>query len=490
MTGPKPLTYSWKFWLPTLTLFGAAIYLLIRSAWVSDDAYITFRVVDNFLNGYGLRWNTAERVQVYTHPLWMLMMVPVQAMFGDPMVPVMALGILMSLVSLGLLWRGGQARGWAIPVMVLLLSSKAFIDYGTSGLENPLSILLLILFLDAYHRKGGMKDWWLMGSLMGLAVLNRMDVILLFGPLMLWRGWELYREQVAPGKVISGLLVSAAPIVIWLLFAWIYYSYPLPNSYYAKVEQDFPTIMYLEKGILYFWDSFLNDRVTMLGLLGGLGLAFWKGKKGHMAIGIGMILYLVYICRVGGDFMSGRFFALPLAASAWLAMKGPTIKLSWGLGMAGVIMILALTVPSPTWFYNTSDGLQKITPAGVMDERMYYYQSTGLLTAGLKFGESQSSWADQGRKLGAENRPMVGTKIAVGFLGYYSGPLVHVIDILGVTDPLLARLPPKKTEDFRVGHIYHKVPEGYLESLPNGPNSIVDPEIHALYDEIRARTWK
>jgi len=42
------------------------------SAWVADDAYITFSTIENFHNGYGLRWNITERVQSYTHPLWMI----------------------------------------------------------------------------------------------------------------------------------------------------------------------------------------------------------------------------------------------------------------------------------------------------------------------------------------------------------------------------------------------------------------------------------
>ena len=48
-------------------------YVFIVNAWVGDDAYITFRTVDNFVNGYGLTWNTSERVQAYTHPLWMFL---------------------------------------------------------------------------------------------------------------------------------------------------------------------------------------------------------------------------------------------------------------------------------------------------------------------------------------------------------------------------------------------------------------------------------
>ena len=46
--------------------------VLVRTAWLCDDAYITFRTIDNLVHGYGLRWNVADRVQSYTHPLWML----------------------------------------------------------------------------------------------------------------------------------------------------------------------------------------------------------------------------------------------------------------------------------------------------------------------------------------------------------------------------------------------------------------------------------
>jgi len=34
--------------------------VLVRTAWVSDDAYMTFRTVDNFVQGHGLRWNVAD----------------------------------------------------------------------------------------------------------------------------------------------------------------------------------------------------------------------------------------------------------------------------------------------------------------------------------------------------------------------------------------------------------------------------------------------
>jgi arabinofuranosyltransferase len=48
--------------------------LVAHRAWVGDDAVITARVVDNFLHGYGLRWNVSDRVQAFTHPLWAMLL--------------------------------------------------------------------------------------------------------------------------------------------------------------------------------------------------------------------------------------------------------------------------------------------------------------------------------------------------------------------------------------------------------------------------------
>src|SRR5690606_21201717 len=58
------------------------LLLVIRSAWISDDAIITFRAVENFLAGYGLGYNPFVRVQVFTHPLWMFLIALVYFVSG------------------------------------------------------------------------------------------------------------------------------------------------------------------------------------------------------------------------------------------------------------------------------------------------------------------------------------------------------------------------------------------------------------------------
>lgn len=42
--------------------------------WTCDDAFIGFRVIENVLAGFGPIYNVGERAEVYTNPLWMLVL--------------------------------------------------------------------------------------------------------------------------------------------------------------------------------------------------------------------------------------------------------------------------------------------------------------------------------------------------------------------------------------------------------------------------------
>ena len=122
--------------------------LVIKTAWLCDDAYITFRTVDNFIAGYGLTWNVAERVQVYTHPLWMLLLAGGYWLTHEIYYTSLLLSMVVSLAAM-LLFSLRVAAGVfsAVVGVTILALSKAFTEYSTSGLENPLTHLLLLVFL-------------------------------------------------------------------------------------------------------------------------------------------------------------------------------------------------------------------------------------------------------------------------------------------------------------------------------------------------------
>ena len=160
-----------------------AIYLLflIRNSWASDDAFITLRVVRNSLHGYGLRWNGAERVQVFTHPLWLIVLTPFYILTRNPFFTLYAACFVFSAAAVFLLLYKISSPSWALPIATAaLLASKSFMDYSSSGLENPLSHLLILLFVWVFLRneERTKKQFFLLSLIISLSLLNRLDTLL------------------------------------------------------------------------------------------------------------------------------------------------------------------------------------------------------------------------------------------------------------------------------------------------------------------------
>lgn len=166
-----------------LLLLHAVVWF--RTAWLSEDAYISFRVVDNLLDGHGLRWNVADRTQVFTHPPWLFLLTPFAALTGEFYIAPLALSALCAAGALGLVWVATPAGGPRVLVLFALLLSRAYVDFSSSGLENPLTHLLLAAFCAALARqRSSPAQAGLIALLAGLALLNRLDLApLLFPPL-------------------------------------------------------------------------------------------------------------------------------------------------------------------------------------------------------------------------------------------------------------------------------------------------------------------
>jgi arabinofuranosyltransferase len=120
-----------------------------------------------------------------------------------------------------------------------------------------------------------------------------------------------------------------------------------------------------------------------------------------------------------------------------------------------------------------------VDDGGVSDERRFYYPYTGMLRAGDRTNDFEA----EGRALRDAGDPVVEAD-STGLRGFYAGPGVFVIDRYALSDPLLARLPPRYNPNLRVGHYQRHVPEGYVETLRTGDNRIADPDLAAYYDEL------
>src|SRR4029453_1007297 len=120
--------------LPVILLVALYTVVLFSTAWLSDDGYITMRTVDNLTAGRGMTWNSGERVQAYTHPLWMFLLSGLYALTPDAFFVQYSLSIGLWLVAV-LIYAFAVAATPLLAALGLcvLVVSKAYVDYSTSG---------------------------------------------------------------------------------------------------------------------------------------------------------------------------------------------------------------------------------------------------------------------------------------------------------------------------------------------------------------------
>jgi arabinofuranosyltransferase len=375
--------------------------------------------------------------------------------------------------------------------VALLIGSKAFIDYSTSGLENPLTHLLLVLFLWVYLSRPLTRHTlgWL-ALIAGLATLNRMDALLLLLPALAWAAWKMRRQH-----PLLPVLAGFSPFVLWEVFSILYYGFPFPNTAYAKLGTGISAHELMVQGGHYLLNSLRLDPLTLTATLAVFVWVLLARKGSGLPLVLGAALYLLYTVRIGGDFMSGRFLAAPLLIAVVLLVWGYPLapRFFWPVALA-LVLGLSLSAPHPPLLsgLDYGQGRQDITDThGIADERAAYYPFTGLLRAVTAPADTAfpiHGWADWGRRLRASADQGQYAVVAwpyVGFLGYYAGPYCHLIDVFGLGDPLLARLPARRDEPWRIGHFNRVLPEGYLETYLYGPSLIAQADLASFYDKLK-----
>lgn len=476
-----------------MAALGLYFVALVRTSWVADDAFITLRVVDNALHGYGPRWNVDERVQVYTHPLWFLALTIAVACVRDAYPAALVLCAVASLATVGMLaWRfASRDPAIAAGLIVALALSRAFVDYSTSGLENPLSHLLLASFI--LLAIGG-EAWTdrrlaLLSLLAGLLVTNRMDAVILVAPALGYR-LGVQRTMRSSGIVLAGF----APFLLWEIFAIVYYGSPWPNAAFAKLNTGIPAGEMVGQGTLYLVDALRRDPISPALIAAGLAAALTRPRRPMaVAIGCGLAAYVAYVVRIGGDFMAGRFLTAPLLVGAVLlaerlleASRRPRLVVGGALLALGAIGVVPPLVGGVSY---AARDLNAIGPHGIADERRYYFPSTGLFggSRGVPRPSPADPWVNAGLDL-RRNHVDLTVAGAVGLLGYHAGPRVHIVDFHAVTDPFLSRLPAELNDNWRIGHFRRAIPAGYLASLVSGANRFADPALGQAWRRVERIT--
>ena len=401
-----------------------------RYFWLDDDQMISMRYARNLADGHGLVWNPGERVEGYTNFLWIVVTAGVHLLPLDDAHTSLVVRLL-NLVLLGvslllaerILRRFRPAARLALPALLLpLVFCYDMQFWAFHGFETTLLMMVFLWVVDRMLEESATNSSrWTTYALLGLLPLIRSDAhhLWLVAAIL---AFVTARER---GPTLWRLGLAALPALGHLLFRLAYYGEWLPNTYYLKVAGH-DLARRLELGLDYL--AYFATFYWMALLLALFGALMTEDRRRRWLF-LGFLASLAYVAWVGGDMYPGaRFLApyLPLLLVLALAAIGDLVPnnrvaelaLSTALALGSIMFAAFLTI------YGSGYAVLETKNGGPAQS----------LVAALAIRENSSPDA----------------RVAVhaaGVLPYFSRR--YCIDLLGKTDPVVARLPPR---DYPVGH--------------------------------------
>ena len=440
-----------------LLLSALGTWLFLYSAWISDDALISLRQVVMLGDGHGMVWNLGQRVQAFSHTTWFFLLSLGYVLTGSLFHMTLAVSWICVAGALVLYWRFCRSMnsGWLlVALMALPLTSSAFRDYMTSGLENPLSFLLAAGIITLALKPRSFRQDQALWLLFALAILTRQDHALHFGPLALW---VLYKNGF--WNQIRASLPAVALLIGWFAFATFYFGAPLPNTYYAKLTAGIPDRDTSDLAWQYLLKSLDMRLGTVLVIVLGLLISV-LGSPLSRALAIGVLAHLIYLWSIGGDFMIGRFLALDFFLACFIiadCIRHVNSTRKSGAVICVVAYVFAMERP-----VLIETDLEKLTFRVVNDERLMFASVYGLMSPTRDWPEIRVSDPET---------PVEHVYVGCGFIGAarFSWPdSIHIIDMCGLTDPYLARMPVFHDQRKKAGHYKRLVDVDYPQLVLTG----------------------
>ena len=308
---------AWS-WLVVAAAVAVAMAWSWHLRWSCDDAYISYRYAQHFVEGHGLVFNLdpAERpVEGYTNFTWtMLLALGMQLGFTGDAIETWAalLGTLCHGATVVVLALCARQLGAMLPVAAIgwALHHHAA-SLAPAGLETALFTLLVTLVAHRLIVARDARDHAMAGWLCLLAAMTRPDGAIV----AVVAGAFALRATVRSGcrkHVLGFCLPFLLVFVPYLLWRLSYYGYPVPNTFYAKSGGD----PYPSQGWVYVWEYLKCYWVLAVPLLALPVALLRRGSAcaGAMPMHAPLVViaaltipYVAFVVWVGGDFMFSRF---------------------------------------------------------------------------------------------------------------------------------------------------------------------------------------
>ncbi len=403
-----------NLWPPiaTLAILAYGLYRAIVLRWVCDEPFITYRYIRNFLDGNGLVYNVGERVEGYTHFLWLMLVAAAQAIGFDPVDSSMWLGIasyagiLVLLLAISFREHKKNPNAVWLPLAAALYAFNYDTTiFSSGGLETSLYAFLILgaFYLWFYSKFSEQGRLWLTGLVLALIPLTRPDGVLFTTTAVVMLAVLGIRRKLSFRSISKSIGILVLPSIIigvpYLIWKYLYYGDLLPNTYYDKSAEE----NYFGQGFFYIWLYFRVYFTSAIALIIGSFFLFRKnpdssalredthrGTPTWAALAAIVVYLILFVARVGGDFIFARFI-IPVAGFIYFIIeraldrfpvKMPKYRIAIALLLlASVLVENKLRYYSlfhtddrgnPTENWNLPDTMKGST-RGIADERWAYY---------------------------------------------------------------------------------------------------------------------
>lgn len=500
-----------------LALLVPGLYLGWRLFWFqTDDAHIAFHYVENSLLGHGYVWNPPpfRPVEGYTSFLFVATLDLVWRLTGvAPPGSSNTILLLCGYATLGLaLWCALRMRlaPRLEPLRVLLaalallavVANRTFLAWTSSGLETAMFNLLCMLWVASCVQFPQASHRWLLATSASatLVCLTRPDGLLLVAATLAAAAVAFALDR----RVTPRQLACLSPLVgvaVHLLWRRSVYGLWLPNTYYAKVSGAWPAA-----GVRYLLSFAVEYSLWTWALLAAAvawrhraWLARWRnlawllrpapegaGALGPVVATATVLAHVAYYTLlVGGDHFEYRVFSYllpPLFLSGMWLLGRLDLRPSRALAASLAVVLLSLPIPWTHWHATrdlttraeTHILMARVAPRFPAPLRPYVEVFDDLQSWLIprhicnRHQEHKVFYQFLQRTISdrRDERPPRDSfpVVVTGSPGVVSWrmPRYNVIDIGGLNDRIIARMPMRHVVFHKMAHD-REPPPGYLE---------------------------
>lgn len=267
------------------------IEVLARNGFLYDDSFYAFNIARNIADGNGMTFDGIHPTTGF-QPLYVFILVPVYFFSGDNMILPIYIALtflaICSCLTTYFIYRISRRYvGFAASIIAALIWSISPIvaRQSANGLETAFATFVIALsafyYLDRVRpvQRVPASRFMVLGLLLGVAVLSRIDGILLVLALLLDYLLLLRRRGASAGKALHVLLIPAGIMILygpWVIFNIVETGNVLQDSgtatrylslaYAPYFHNGSESLAYSGPDIAFIWKHFIHSLKTMRAL--------------------------------------------------------------------------------------------------------------------------------------------------------------------------------------------------------------------------------